>query len=147
MIPYIDTQLDEWARWRMQARSSRSVSPYPAYRQMEHNYASAAIDPGPPRSWVPVNELHCIATDRALGALHAASPILYEATTEYYLRIGPSELVYRALGCSERTLYRRLHEAHLLLLGWLNDLAAGIAIPHAPIDTVTGNPTIPATLV
>lgn len=132
MLTYIDQQLDEWARWRLQARmTGTSVSPYPAYRQMERNYSAGSIDPGPPRSFVPVNELHCLATDRALGALSVTSPIVHDATVRYYLRIGPVEYVWRDLGCSKMTLYRRLDEAHRLILGWLNDLAAGVPIPHA----------------
>lgn len=35
--------------------------------------------------------------------------------------------------CHRDTVYTRLHEAHVDIMGWMNDLAAGIALPPARI--------------
>jgi hypothetical protein len=76
--------------------------------------------------YIPVNEIRVPKVDRCVCALE---PILRQAVEEFYLRIGGvTRGVQARCKCSEKTLYRRIDEAHNLILGYLNDMAAGVEV-------------------
>ena len=122
VIDYINARLNTWARWRLGARGC-SRSPYPAYNLP----AQSDADDAPPReSFVPVNDLECCDTDRCVVALN---PVLRDVVDVFYTLTVPIEQKCRICGCSYMTLYRRLHAAHAEIMGYLNDLSCGIAVP------------------
>ena len=124
MIDYINSRLNAWAAWRCGSGQSRR-SPYPAYNLAGTRDAGDA----PPRaSYVPTSDLECCETDRCVVALCPALRLVVEAI---YLHTSTEAQKCEACACSRATLYRRLHEAHVQLLGYLNDLAAGVdVVPH-----------------
>jgi len=158
MNTHINDRLNEWALWKLRRFDGGSVVSS-TYLMMR-----CGNDPGdapPPASSVPINDLECCATDKCVCALN---PSLYKAVEEFYCRTGTTpEQKARYCGCSEKTLYRRVDEAHRLIMGWLNDLSSGIHVPAwvevdgakpAPkimmrkgIDVVTGNRYISGMLV
>jgi DNA-directed RNA polymerase specialized sigma24 family protein len=148
MIVHINDRLNQWARWRLGA-SGRGGSPYPAYN-LPHKPDDDA--PPDPRRYVPINDLECCDTDRCVCAL---SPPLRKAVDEFYIRTETVERKAQYCGCSVKTLYRRIDEAHRLIMGWLNDLSCGVTVPawstpvpaKVGLDVVTRNPYISGTLV
>jgi hypothetical protein len=71
-----------------------------------------------------------IEMDLCVVALSIERPELYQVIYLHYLR-GDLKVDGKVsmLGCSKQTFYNKVSLAHQLLLGWLNDLAAGIQIP------------------
>jgi hypothetical protein len=151
LIEHINHRLNQWARWRLGGRGS-SKSPYPAYNLKGDRDPEDA--PPDPNRYVPVNDLECADTDKCVCALN---PVLQKATIEFYCRTATTvEQKARYCGCSGKTLYRRVDEAHRQIMGWLNDLSCGIPV-HAwtepevkkqlGIDVVTRNTYISAIVV
>lgn len=151
MILHINHRLNQWARWRLGGRGS-SKSPYPAYN-LPHTRDPDDAPPDPHKN-VPVSDLECCETDKCVCTLN---PVLKQAVQEFYCRTAtPIEQKARYCGCSVKTLYRRIDESHRQIMGWLNDLSCGIAVPawqppvnssREGIDLVTQNQYIPATVV
>lgn len=102
-------------------RSGRS--PYPAYNL---GGGDGWGDGGERRSYVPLNNLECCDTDRCVAAL---LDDLRQVVEVFYLRTCTVDQACADCGCSERTLYRRLNDAHVEIMGYLNDISAGIALP------------------
>lgn len=69
------------------------------------------------------DEVAAMDVDKAVDAL---PHYLRAAVYERYINRGTTEQQANALEISERTLYYRLEEANALLLGLLNDIAAGL---------------------
>ena len=127
MIEHIDRRLVAWAHWKLGGGGGGNISPFPAYRNMGIDENTGWYQPGAPKAYVPVNDLECADTDRAVCALH---PTLRSTVVVFYAGRGTTQQRMRDLGIGSReTLYKRLHEAHVLILGCLNDLSAGIGVP------------------
>jgi transposase-like protein len=127
MIDYINVRLGEWARWSVSdARYLRTtLGAHSCWPQMLGEAASTESKRGEV-SFVPLNDIECCETDKAICALPAT---LKEAVVVYYKRTGTTSIqIAKRLGVSERTLFDRISQAHQRLLGILNDIAAGIAI-------------------
>jgi DNA-directed RNA polymerase specialized sigma24 family protein len=69
------------------------------------------------------SEEEAIATDKAVGALPQD---LRKAVFEHYILRGTVQQQCESLEISKSTLYERLDRANTLLLGLLNDIAAGL---------------------
>jgi hypothetical protein len=84
---------------------------------------------GNPGSGVcPVDEAEANETQRAVNAL---CPKHYAVVVENYLKWGTVEQKAKSLGCTRMTFYNRLDAAHTQMLGYCNDLAAGLTLPIA----------------
>jgi hypothetical protein len=122
MIGHINDRLNMWARWRSGARGSNR-SPYPIYNLPK----TPEPDDAPPRlSFVPIVDLECCETDKCVVALR---PERREVIEVFYLLTIPMDQKCKCCGCCEKTFYNRLHVAHQDVMGFLNDLSAGVAVP------------------
>lgn len=141
MLTYINDRLVEWARWKAGVRGmfTGGISPFPAY-----NLAGGGgrrHDGPPDLSYIPVDEVRCAEVDRCVCALE---PLLRQAVEEFYTRIGTTDQAAAKCKCSRRQLHRRVDEAHALILGYLNDIAAGIAVRSwGQTEDVIGIKTVP----
>lgn len=129
MILYIDGRCKLWAVWRVTGK----VLPVIA-RSSWQNLSGGGS--GQSRDLVPVNDIECKDIDTCVCALR---PELKQAVIEAYTRVGTVETAAKRCGVSPRTLFRRLDMAHYMILGWLNDLAAGIPVPAWTADYEAGH--------
>ena len=126
MIPYIDSLLNRWALWR--AGANRGALGAKISSVYGLGAIGLAVDAAPdPNRFVPVDDVECYETDRAVAAL---PPELRRVVDEVYIYVAAtSDEKMRNCGCgSSATFYRRLHEAHNHVMGSLNDLAAGVPV-------------------
>ena len=122
MIDYINKRLNDWARWRVSDRATlrHMLGAKGCWPQMmgEAESTETVRQQG---TLVPLNDLECCDTDKAVCAL---PDDLRVAVIEYYTRIGTAETTARRLGIAKMTMFRRIERAHWHILGTLNDLAA-----------------------
>jgi hypothetical protein len=125
---YVEARLGRWSRWY-----HWGIRPGP--RPVVSWYEVIVLAPnvqgrGSDQSAVcPVDEQEAIATHKAVVAL----PDKYRAIVfEAYLKGGTVDQQARALHCCKQTYYNRLTFAYALLLGYFNDLDAGVELPAQP---------------
>lgn len=119
MLTYVDGRLKEWAMWKAGA-GGRGYD----LRDLSDEGGRSCFESGPV-SYVPVDDLRCAEVDRCVCALN---PVLREAVEETYLRLGTTEQAAENCNCGRVTLWRRVGDAHALILGYLNDMAAGVPV-------------------
>jgi len=125
LLTYIDARLSEWALWKAGKRiCAGGIKPSSAYGWIGVHGGNGDNAP-PPLSYIPLDEVRCAEVDRCICALE---PLLRQAVEEFYLRLGTTEQAAARCKCSRMTLHRRVTEAHNLVLGYLNDLAAGVEV-------------------
>ena len=118
MIEYINTQLNQWAIW---LRSGRTRLGYPSQSAFVSVMGGAA---GPQVS-LPDDE--ALSMSKAVNALE---PRLKETVVCFYVHMSSctaNELA-RHLNVSRDTVYERINRAHVQIMGYLNDDAAGIPV-------------------
>lgn len=121
---YVEARLGRWAVWY---RWGARPGPRPVRSWfgaiLDHNVEQI----GGVSTSCPVDINEALETNRAVMAL---SGELREAVFEGYLKGGSVEQKCRALGLrSRQSYYDRLNRAYGLVLGYLNDLAAGVPLP------------------
>lgn len=138
MIHYIDGQLWNWSAWV--ARRSDGGTGFPS------QVSFARLSGGEKRSMMPVIDEDAAAVELCvlrLGDVH------WRVVQACYL--GPERNMTQVAlicRCHRDTVYTRLHEAHVQIMGWMNDIAAGMTLPPARIrkhlspTPLTGNPTL-----
>ena len=116
MIPHINNRLNQWALWVATGRKVRGLG-YPSAvawsRQPGSGNASPDFDED---SW---------EVDQAWRALQGPRPDLFKLVMLFYTRSESAERLAIRLGCSRDTVYVRLDESHRIIMGHLNDIAAG----------------------
>lgn len=140
---YVISRLCRWAtyvRWL----SRGGVDPRPAYLRSWWGKLVQARNPRPEgepavSDVCPVDIIEARETRRAIDALPEH---LRETIIEEYLIGGTQKQKAEALHIDERTLRRRREQAHGLLLGLFNDIAAGLEPRCEP--TAVGRPPIVA---
>lgn len=119
MIEYINVQLSIWGKAAVRRGSFGlgypSVSPM--FRDASHGGAYGSREPLGVSDAIYVDE-----TDRAVQRLCQADQAL---CVEFYQRGGTAVEIARRLGIARQRLYERLDQVHRLVLGYLNDIAAG----------------------
>jgi DNA-directed RNA polymerase specialized sigma24 family protein len=75
---------------------------------------------------VSVDPTEAELTNRCVYALPRE---LLDVVLEVYTKGGTVEQKARALGCCRKTVYDRLDRVNIKLLGYFNDVEAGIALP------------------
>lgn len=113
MLTYIDGRLRDWAMWKLGAGGRG------------YDLADTPCVGDSPLSYVPLNDLECAQLDACICALQ---PLLRQAVEEMYLRLGTTEQAAAKCRCGRMTLWRRITDAHNLILGYLNDLGAGVVV-------------------
>lgn len=129
MIEYINKRLNDWARWRVSDRAMlrHMLGVKSCWPDMKRDDADQKYERH--GTVVPFDDLECCDTDKAVCAL---PPPLKETVIEYYTRVGTAETTARRLGVSKMTLFRRIDQAHIQIMGSLNDLSAGIRLAPGP---------------
>ncbi len=117
MIDYINMRCNQWADWHSKRKAGGLGFPreccYTRLQARGGDGNASLIDEA---AW----EVHQAITD--------LPPLLNLAVIEFYLKRGTSIQKARACGCTESTLFYRIHSAHLKIMDWLNAEAAGL--PH-----------------
>lgn len=120
MIDYINVQLSVWGK-AMVHRGSAGLgypSVSPMFRDASHGGAYGSREPLGVSDSVYIDE-----TDRAVQRL---CPDDQRLCVEFYQVGGTAVDIARRLGIARQRLYERVHAVHCLVLGFLNDIAAGI---------------------
>lgn len=117
MIEYIDAQLNQWSKW---VRSGRYYLGYPR-KAVFIDEISGRCDSMP--------DDEALAISRAVNALE---PKLKQTIDCYYLSMSscPVGQIAKYLSCTRDCVYRRIDRAHIMILGYLNDIESGIEIRH-----------------
>jgi DNA-directed RNA polymerase specialized sigma24 family protein len=132
MIEHVNARLNDWARWWLRGGSRQSVvSSIYRLRPGEYNPECA-----PPEAIVPINDMDACKVDWAIAAVGRVNPALRIVVMAFYLRQSPAEYIAQDLGMSKATLFRRIDQAHQLILGYLHDIEAGVPLPPALPDPV-----------
>lgn len=121
---YVEGRLNRWRVWYLSDRRPGPDRVISSWGPLILNRNVA--DPTRERP-VKVDPTETMETDKAIDAL------VYElraAVHEVYLQGGTMEQKARALGCHRDTVYERLNRANHKLLGYFNDIAAGIDLPR-----------------
>ena len=118
---YVTNRLIQWANWRL--RKLDGGLGYP-------KKSAFVINPGG-GEWCPEMDARCVEVDKAICVL---LPERKDVLMQCYTTIGTKEQKAKRCGISIRTYDARLDMAHHELLGYLNDLACGVALPVIDVD-------------
>jgi hypothetical protein len=125
---YIVGRLVRWSEWA--ARRQDSGLGYPKqvpYKNLMPRTGSS--------DHAPEFSDECFEMDRCVTALQTESDMIYAVVMMHYGQVNTTlDQRLEKLGCCKRTYYNKIDKAHRLILGWLNDLAAGVAIPVPSIS-------------
>ena len=117
MIPYIDAKLKLWGEWRVRSEMGQRGN----LKSSLGAWQTAAVSSSRSLlSYVPIDDLEACELDRIVAALEETLKTLL---LEMYYYTNPTEDKLKRLGCSERTLYYRLHVAHVKVMEALQDAA------------------------
>lgn len=119
---YVVTRMCAWARESMRGADGG----------LGFKNKVSFVDPMPPSTtsdYTPDIDEEVNEMDECVRALGRNYPELYRVIYFHYLRPDlKTEDKLAQLDCCKQTFYNRIGIAHQYLLGWLNDLAAGIKI-------------------
>ena len=118
MIEYIHTRCNAWVLWRRRKEDEGLGYPKCSAFTKTPGGGVAGFKQilGEPE-W---------EIERAIWSMKTSHPKLFRAVTVFYLRTGTVEMKATWAGCCRETLFDRLHQAHNLIMAWLNDEAAGL---------------------
>lgn len=119
MIHFIDDQLRQWAQWSL-SRLDGGLG-YPKQSNFTQIGGSGTA------TFAPIIDADAAAMEQCVLRL----PAELWCVVDYWYRAPGACPTLCALHCRchRDTCYQRLNRAHVLLLGWLNDLAADVALP------------------
>jgi len=128
MIGFIDDELRQWAAWSIARRDGGLGYP----RQINF----ARLGSGACSSFAPIIDEDAVAMEQCVLRL----PESLWCVVDYWYRAPSANPTLCALycNCHRDTVYARLNQAHVQLMGWLNDLAADIALPAPRKPNKTG---------
>lgn len=121
---YVTSRLVQWANWR--ARRLDGGTGYPKKSAFVINQASSGF-------WSPEMDGQCFDVDAVVCAL---LPERKEVLMKCYTETGTKEQKAKRCGCCVRTYDTRIEMAHRDVLGYLNDLAAGVPLPVVKVSKV-----------
>jgi len=119
---YVNARLAAWAAWRVK-RDDHGLG-YPKH--------SAFVRLPGGGFWSPEMNSQAEEIDKCVVAL---TPEKRLVIMQAYTRTGTVEQKARICGCCEKTFYNRMAAAQRDILGYLNDLAAGLPLPLPEIVT------------
>lgn len=125
---YIVSRMNDWANWRV--RLGDSGLGYPKKVIYSDLMPGSSHFGGSPE----YNE-ECLDIDRCVVAVRAISMELYEVIMLHYVCVNWTQMQkLKHLGCCKASYYNKIEQANRLLLGFLNDLAAEVALPQPKIN-------------
>jgi hypothetical protein len=121
---YVISRLNAWAEWSIRRQDSglgypKSVS----FTNQMPKGGFGAITPD-------IAE-ECFEVERCVMALAYVNRDLYTVIDLSYRRTLTCDQRCKEAGCVKSTFYLKLGRAHQMVLGYLNDIAAGMEIPSA----------------
>lgn len=122
MIEYIHRQLIDWADWVAHGRRVEGLG-IPGKCSFTRLAASGSTHNAP-----QIDE-DASKMDRAVCALGVTHSDLADVVRRFYLRTTSAELLARELGIHRDTVYARIGRGHQEILGYLNDIEAGVELP------------------
>lgn len=125
---YIDYRLSRWAIWVL-----RSVDHGIGFPK-QVSYISMMPRTGQSTN-SPEFEQDAYDIDRCVLAVKVVNKQLHQVLDLAYLRYMTEEQKLKAANCCKKTFYNRLNRAQQLVLGYLNDIHAGCAIPEPSINS------------
>lgn len=120
---YVTNRLVQWANWR--ARRLDGGTGYPKKSTFVKESQSSGF-------WTPEMDARSLEVDQVVCVLLAERK---DAIMKCYTETGTKEQKAKRCGCCVRTYDSRLEMAHRDMLGYLNDLACGIALPAIKVQT------------
>lgn len=128
MIPYINDRMNRWADWRMRGRFHSGLG-YPSAA------AFLRLAPSEYGSRVPVLDEECFEVENAFIALLCENQCLAEVLFLFHCRGSGMTVAQmaRECRCCRDTFYSRVTRGHQAIMGYLNDLAAGMPLPRPAI--------------
>ena len=122
---YVDGRLTRWAAWYHAGAKPgpRAVRSWWGPMVLDRN-----VEQTDRRRTVSIDPSEAELTNRCVFALPRD---LLAVVIEVYTKGGTMEQKARALGCCRDTVYVRINRAQIKLLGYFNDVEAGIALPVA----------------
>lgn len=128
---YADKRLNGWAEWSLR-RADHGLG-YPK----QPCYTNLMPRTGP-TSGSPDIDQDALDVERCVIAIRHMNDQLYQVLINAYLRPRMSkEQKLKACCCCEKTFYNRLDRAQQMVLGYLNDIAAGYPLPSLDIGSKT----------
>ncbi len=120
---YVEGRLLRWSAW---VNMTKALGPRRVVSWWGPMVMNPNVEQIPVGRQVTVDAEEAEETELAVRALPRE---LRDAVTESWTRAGTMEQHALALHCSRVTLYARLERANVQLLGFMNDLAAGVPLP------------------
>lgn len=118
---FVPSQLGIWAEWKLRRENGGTGFP--------RKVSFLKMAPQPSGYWTPEMDSLAYDMDKCVMAL---DEILYRVILACYTHTTPLEQKLIFCDCKKDTYYRRLDQAHKLLLGFMNDVAAGIPLKTIP---------------
>lgn len=118
-ISYIVARLDSWGRW-LHSSGGNSQS-WLATMVDIMNGQRVWSNTGPVRCYVPVDSIECAITDKAVMALPDDLRKAVVAWHGCIYQDGTLDTVSRELGIARGTLHRRLCQADIRVVEWLDE--------------------------
>lgn len=115
---YVNIRLNSWAEWRL--RKDNNALGYPSQSP------TVRLMPKDGGFWTPEMDSAAFEMDRCVVALEFE---LKQVIMESYTKTSTVKQKAAACGIEERMYYYRLSAAKRELLGYLNDMAAGVPLP------------------
>ncbi len=125
MIPYINTRMNRWAEWRLVGRYQNGLG-FPS--------TSPSLREGPGGLTVraPDFDDEAFEVEAAFCALQVTDAPLAAVLYLFHCRARGMTVaaMARECGCHRDTFYARVARGHQAILGYLNDIAAGVPLPR-----------------
>lgn len=121
---YVNSRLEAWAAWR--AKREDSGLGYPKQS------AFMRLLPSGGSFWTPEMTSAAEEIDKCVVALIPERRLVIMLA---YTRNATIQQKAKLCGCCEKTYYNRLAQAQRDILGYLNDLAAGVPLPMQTFNT------------
>ena len=124
MIQYVHDRLCKWGEWVVRGRNI-GRNGYP------HQTTFARLMPhGGSADWSPLLDVEAEEVEQCVLRLEKARRDLVR---KYYTRTVTIAMLAREMGCVEQTIYNRIAIAQQEVMGYLNDLAAGVELPPVQV--------------
>ncbi|MFA5170411.1 MAG: hypothetical protein WC426_02515 [Sulfuriferula sp.] len=119
MIGFIDDELRQWAAWSILRKDGGLGYP--------HQVNFARLGGGACSRYEPIVDENAMKMERCVLCL----PHDLWCVVDYWYRNPSANITSCSLHCKchRETVYSRLNRAHIKIMGWLNDLESGVALP------------------
>lgn len=126
---YVTGRLNHWADCTMRRQDSGLGYP------KKVPYTEPSLPRGDIDDYVPEINEEYFDTDKSVCALRVENEDLYAVLILFYLKpnmVFEQKLKY--LGCCKQTYYNKVARANNMILGYLNDIAAGNKLPSVDLN-------------